>query len=121
MLEPLGSDDQSTTKTAAPRATRTATTISVRDMALPPVSRNASTAFLPGLPERLNGVPPRSPGTPQRRSSVIPLPNRRNQVLVECAPEIIRRSKAPVAPRGAVVHVRRPRVDDRLSLRVRAP
>ena len=51
----------------------------------------------------------------------ISLPDRRNQILVERACEIVRRREAPVAPRGAVVDVRRPRIDDRLPLGVDPP
>src|SRR6266849_2478419 len=44
--------------------------------------------------------------------------DRRNEVLAECAIEIVGRPESPVGTRGRVVHIRRPRVHDPLPLRI---
>src|SRR5436305_15122322 len=49
---------------------------------------------------------------------VIAAADRRDEVLAERALEIVLRVEAPVGARRRVVHVRRPRVDDALALRV---
>src|SRR5260221_12080598 len=44
--------------------------------------------------------------------------DRRDEVLAECAFEIVSRPESPVGARGRVVHIGRPRVDDPLPLRI---
>src|SRR5436190_6454717 len=51
----------------------------------------------------------------------VALAYRWNQVLAEGAGEIILRRESPVAARGRVVDVRRPGIDDRLTLDVGLP
>src|SRR6476469_5563827 len=50
--------------------------------------------------------------------AMVPLANRRDQVLVEGALEVVGGIEAPVAARRRIVNRRRPRIDDPLSLRV---
>ncbi len=51
----------------------------------------------------------------------IPLPDLRDEVVVEGRVEVVARREPPVAARGALVDVGRPRVDDALPLRVGVP
>src|SRR5262245_12431695 len=53
--------------------------------------------------------------------TLIPLANRRDQILVECAAEVEARGETPVAPRARIVHIRGPRVDNRLTFLVDLP
>src|SRR5262249_29004227 len=56
-----------------------------------------------------------------RRSVAVPAPDRRYEVFAERARELVPRRESPVAPRGGVVDLSRPGIDDRLALGVRLP